>query len=152
MASPDQRVASRVQKPATGQKGYGACSGRLDNLECKETQEPVPAELAMLRKAQEFFQTCDVEGKGFIARRDMQVRGAASGPAHLECQTAWASLSQARTCPTGGDVFNRKDARKSALERVISPSSTGSQISWVPSFSGLYLLSYLEGGYFPSLT
>lgn len=32
----------------------------------------VLAEVAMLRKAQEFFQTCDAEGKGFIARRDMQ--------------------------------------------------------------------------------
>lgn len=32
----------------------------------------VLAEVDMLRKAQEFFQTCDAEGKGFIARRDMQ--------------------------------------------------------------------------------
>ncbi|XP_028910185.1 EF-hand calcium-binding domain-containing protein 4B isoform X2 [Ornithorhynchus anatinus] len=31
-----------------------------------------PAQRAMLTKAQEFFQTCDPEGKGFIARRDMQ--------------------------------------------------------------------------------
>ncbi|KAK1340818.1 hypothetical protein QTO34_017212 [Cnephaeus nilssonii] len=37
-----------------------------------ETQEMALAEVAMLRKAQEFFQTCDAEGKGFIARRDMQ--------------------------------------------------------------------------------
>ncbi|XP_019516497.1 PREDICTED: EF-hand calcium-binding domain-containing protein 4B [Hipposideros armiger] len=72
MATPDQRVPSRVQNPATGQTECGARPGRLDNLECKETQELAPAELAMLRKAHEFFQTCDVEGKGFIARRDMQ--------------------------------------------------------------------------------
>lgn len=32
----------------------------------------VLTEVAMLRKAQEFFQICDAEGKGFIARRDMQ--------------------------------------------------------------------------------
>lgn len=145
MATPDQRVPSRVQNPATGQTGCGAPPGRLDNLECKETQELAPAELAMLRKAHEFFQTCDVEGKGFIARRDMQVRGTQAGPAHLECQMAWASLSQVRTCATGGDVFNRKDAIKSVLERGISPSSTGSQISWVLSCSGLYLLSYSGG-------
>ncbi|XP_045686497.1 EF-hand calcium-binding domain-containing protein 4B isoform X1 [Phyllostomus hastatus] len=72
MATPDQRVVSRPQRPAQGLKGSGAFLGPLDNLECKESQEPVQAELAMLRKAQEFFQTCDTEGKGFIARRDMQ--------------------------------------------------------------------------------
>ncbi|XP_032974448.1 EF-hand calcium-binding domain-containing protein 4B isoform X2 [Rhinolophus ferrumequinum] len=72
MATPDQSVVSRAQKPAQGPKGCGARLGPLDNLESKETQELVPAELDMLRKAQEFFQTCDVEGKGFIARRDMQ--------------------------------------------------------------------------------
>lgn len=72
MATPDQSVVSRAQKPAQGPKGCGARLGPLDTLESKETQELVPAELDMLRKAQEFFQTCDVEGKGFIARRDMQ--------------------------------------------------------------------------------
>lgn len=72
MATPDQSVVSRAQKPAQGPKGCGARLGPLDNLENKETQELVPAELDMLRKAREFFQTCDVEGKGFIARRDMQ--------------------------------------------------------------------------------
>lgn len=72
MATPDQSVVSRAQKPAQGPKGCGAHLGPLDTLESKETQELVPAELDMLRKAQEFFQTCDVEGKGFIARRDMQ--------------------------------------------------------------------------------
>lgn len=72
MATPDQKVVSRPQKPARGPKGNGACLGPLDSLECMETQEMVLAEVAMLRKAQEFFQTCDAEGKGFIARRDMQ--------------------------------------------------------------------------------
>lgn len=75
MATPDQRVVSGPQRP----KGSEACLGPLDNLECKETQELVPAEVVMLRKAQDFFQTCDAEGKGFIARRDMQVRGAQLG-------------------------------------------------------------------------
>lgn len=89
MATPDRSVVSRAQKPTQGPKGCGARLGSLDNLESKETQELVPAELDMLRKAQEFFQTCDVEDKGFIARRDMQVQGAPAGPAHLECQTAW---------------------------------------------------------------
>ncbi|XP_066113807.1 EF-hand calcium-binding domain-containing protein 4B [Saccopteryx bilineata] len=72
MATPDQRGVSRPQRPARGLKESGACQGPLDNAEGKESQELGPAELAMLRKAQEFFQTCDVEGKGFIARRDMQ--------------------------------------------------------------------------------
>lgn len=75
MATPDRRMVSRPQRPGKGPKESGACLSPLDNLECKETQELVPVELAMLSKAQEFFQTCDTEGKGFIARRDMQVRG-----------------------------------------------------------------------------
>ncbi|KAM7116587.1 EF-hand calcium-binding domain-containing protein 4B isoform 1-T5 [Molossus nigricans] len=68
MATPDQRVVSRAQRP----KGSEGRRGPLDSLECKETQEPELAEAAMRTKAQEFFQTCDTEGKGFIARRDMQ--------------------------------------------------------------------------------
>ncbi|XP_054433923.1 EF-hand calcium-binding domain-containing protein 4B isoform X2 [Pteronotus mesoamericanus] len=72
MDTPDQRVVSKPQRPAQALKGSGACLGPLDNLEFKESQELVQAELAMLKKAQEFFQTCDTEGKGFIARRDMQ--------------------------------------------------------------------------------
>lgn len=72
MATPDRRAVSRPQRPSPRPKGSGARLSLLDNLECKETQEPAPAELAVLRKAQEFFQACDAEGKGFIARRDMQ--------------------------------------------------------------------------------
>ncbi|KAG8509136.1 EF-hand calcium-binding domain-containing protein 4B [Galemys pyrenaicus] len=52
--------------------GSGPCAGPQGSMERKETQALAPAELAMLRKAQEFFHTCDTEGKGFIARRDMQ--------------------------------------------------------------------------------
>uniref|UniRef100_A0A8C0PTG0 Calcium release activated channel regulator 2A n=1 Tax=Canis lupus familiaris TaxID=9615 RepID=A0A8C0PTG0_CANLF len=67
MATLDRRVVSRPQRSGQGPKESGACMGPQDNLECKETQE-----LSMLSKAQEFFQTCDTEGKGFIARKDMQ--------------------------------------------------------------------------------
>ena len=123
MATPDQRVVSRPQRPAQRLKGSGACLGPLDNLECKESQKLVQAELAMLRKAQEFFQTCDTEGKGFIARRDMQVRGAPA--VYLECQIAWVSLPQVSTCPIGGNVFNRRDAISSALEGGVSSNSPG---------------------------
>lgn len=61
MATPDRRVVPRPQRPGQGPKESGDCLG--------------PLELAMRNKAREFFQTCDTEGKGFIARRDMQVRG-----------------------------------------------------------------------------
>ncbi|XP_046519653.1 EF-hand calcium-binding domain-containing protein 4B isoform X1 [Equus quagga] len=72
MATPERRAVSRLQRPGRGPKGSRACLGSLDDLECKDTQELAPGELAMLRKAQEFFQTCDAGGKGFIARSDMQ--------------------------------------------------------------------------------
>ncbi|XP_029810113.1 EF-hand calcium-binding domain-containing protein 4B isoform X5 [Suricata suricatta] len=72
MATPDRRVVSRPRRAGQGPKERGAHLGPLDNLEHKETQKLAPGELAMLSKAQEFFQTCDTEGKGFIARRDMQ--------------------------------------------------------------------------------
>lgn len=61
MATPDRRVVSRPPRPGQGAKESGACLG--------------PVEVALQSKAWEFFQTCDTEGKGFIARRDMQVRG-----------------------------------------------------------------------------
>ncbi|XP_062936193.1 EF-hand calcium-binding domain-containing protein 4B [Cynocephalus volans] len=72
MATHDGRVSSGSQRPCQGPKGSRACLGSLDSLEWKEIQEQTPGHLAMLRKAQEFFQTCDAEGKGFIARRDLQ--------------------------------------------------------------------------------
>ncbi|XP_008570239.1 PREDICTED: EF-hand calcium-binding domain-containing protein 4B [Galeopterus variegatus] len=72
MATHDGRVSSGSQRPCQGPKGSRACLGSLDSLEWKEIQEQAPGQLAMLRKAQEFFQTCDAEGKGFIARRDLQ--------------------------------------------------------------------------------
>nr|XP_051706178.1 EF-hand calcium-binding domain-containing protein 4B isoform X2 [Oryctolagus cuniculus] len=72
MAAANGKMVSRPQSPGQGPKGNEACVDPPDNLEQKETLEQVPGQLAMLRKAQEFFQTCDAEGKGFIARRDMQ--------------------------------------------------------------------------------
>nr|XP_058936678.1 EF-hand calcium-binding domain-containing protein 4B isoform X2 [Kogia breviceps] len=72
MATPDRGVVSRPRGPGWGHHGSGACPGPLDDEPCEGAQELAPAQLTMLRKAQEFFQTCDAEGKGFIARRDMQ--------------------------------------------------------------------------------
>ena len=86
MATIDGRMVSRPQGSGRGHQGRRACLGSLDDLPCEGTQELAPARLAMLRRAQEFFQTCDTEGKGFIARADMQVRGPWAGPAHRECQ------------------------------------------------------------------
>ncbi|XP_042103569.1 EF-hand calcium-binding domain-containing protein 4B isoform X2 [Ovis aries] len=72
MATIDGRMVSRPQGSSQGHQGSRACLGSLDDLPCEGTQELAPARLAMLRRAQEFFQTCDTEGKGFIARADMQ--------------------------------------------------------------------------------
>ncbi|XP_055250403.1 EF-hand calcium-binding domain-containing protein 4B isoform X1 [Moschus berezovskii] len=72
MATIDGRMVSRPQGSGQGRQGSGACLGSLDDLPCEGTQELAPTQLAMLRRAQEFFQTCDTEGKGFIARADMQ--------------------------------------------------------------------------------
>ncbi|XP_040137032.1 EF-hand calcium-binding domain-containing protein 4B isoform X3 [Ictidomys tridecemlineatus] len=72
MATPGERVVRRPQGLGGEPDGSGACLSPQDHLECRETQEQAPGQLAMLRKSQEFFQTCDAEGKGFIARRDLQ--------------------------------------------------------------------------------
>lgn len=65
-------MVSGTQSCDQGQKRGRTFSEPPENLESKNTEEQVPEELAVRRKAQEFFQTCDVEGKGFIARTDMQ--------------------------------------------------------------------------------
>ncbi|KAB0348628.1 hypothetical protein FD754_013485 [Muntiacus muntjak] len=72
MATIDGRMVSRRRGSGWGRQGSGACLGSLDDLPCEGPQELAPTQLAMLRRAQEFFQTCDTEGKGFIARADMQ--------------------------------------------------------------------------------
>ncbi|XP_006069075.1 EF-hand calcium-binding domain-containing protein 4B isoform X5 [Bubalus bubalis] len=72
MATIDGRMVSRPRGSGQGRQGSRACLGSLDDLPCEGTQELAATQLAMLRRAQEFFQTCDTEGKGFIARADMQ--------------------------------------------------------------------------------
>ncbi|XP_075756704.1 EF-hand calcium-binding domain-containing protein 4B isoform X2 [Pelodiscus sinensis] len=53
-------------------KGDRASPGPPGNTEWSRTQRDSGQQLAMLGKTHEFFQICDVEGKGFIARQDMQ--------------------------------------------------------------------------------
>ncbi|XP_020039041.2 EF-hand calcium-binding domain-containing protein 4B isoform X2 [Castor canadensis] len=72
MAAPDRRVVSSPQSPGQGLQRNTAPLGPLDDQEREEAEERKSGQRAMLRKAQEFFQTCDTEGKGFIARRDLQ--------------------------------------------------------------------------------
>lgn len=143
MATPDQKVVSRPQRPARGPKGNGACLGPLDSLECMETQEMVLAEVDMLRKAQEFFQTCDAEGKGFIARRDMQVRGARLGLSTWKAKWPGSSCLKLQLAPLEAPSLTEK--RPSTL-----PWEEASvQALRVPLFFWS-LLAVILGGYFPS--
>ncbi|CAM4462049.1 unnamed protein product [Caretta caretta] len=63
-----------VTRPVTTDRIKGDCAspGPLGDTEWSRTEQDLGQQLAMLGKAHEFFQICDVEGKGFIARRDMQ--------------------------------------------------------------------------------
>lgn len=70
MATPSGREDSSSQIPGHGNQRGGACAERLDHPERLAAE--VPDQNVMWKKAQEFFQTCDSEGKGFIARTDMQ--------------------------------------------------------------------------------
>ncbi|EGV98495.1 EF-hand calcium-binding domain-containing protein 4B [Cricetulus griseus] len=72
MATPKGREDSSSEIPGHGWQESGACMEWLDHPERLEMEEQVPDQSVMWRKAQEFFQTCDSEGKGFIARTDMQ--------------------------------------------------------------------------------
>lgn len=74
MATPEGRGNSSSQMSGHGWQERGACLEQMDRPERLEVEEQMPAQSVMRRKAQEFFQTCDSEGKGFIARTDMQVR------------------------------------------------------------------------------
>nr|XP_004610661.1 unnamed protein product [Sorex araneus] len=89
MATPEGTVASAAERCGRGQKGSRARPELPDNPELK-----APEVLAMLKKAQEFFQTCDAESKGFIARMDMQ-------RLHQELPLSLAELE---------DVFDALDA------------------------------------------
>ncbi|KFO20225.1 EF-hand calcium-binding domain-containing protein 4B [Fukomys damarensis] len=62
MASPDRRECSRPRSAGQDPRQSRGCPA----------QEQAAGQPAVLEKAQEFFQTCDPEGKGFIARTDMQ--------------------------------------------------------------------------------
>lgn len=76
MATPSGREDSSSQTPGPGKQGSGAWVELLDHPERLEAEVPDHVEESVMwKKAQEFFQTCDSEGKGFIARTDMQVRG-----------------------------------------------------------------------------
>ncbi|EDM01804.1 similar to hypothetical protein MGC4266 (predicted) [Rattus norvegicus] len=70
MATPSGREDSSSQAPCHGEQGSEACVEELDHPERLEAE--VPDQSVMWKKAQEFFQTCDSEGKGFIARTDLQ--------------------------------------------------------------------------------
>ncbi|KAK7805027.1 hypothetical protein U0070_021709 [Myodes glareolus] len=72
MATPEGRGNSSSQMSGHGWQEHGACLEQMDHPERLEVEEQMPAQSVMRRKAQEFFQTCDSEGKGFIARTDMQ--------------------------------------------------------------------------------
>ncbi|OBS80873.1 hypothetical protein A6R68_20929, partial [Neotoma lepida] len=72
MATPTERGDSSSQIPGHGWQESGTYVEQLDHPERLEVGEQVPSQSVMWRKAQEFFQTCDSEGKGFIARTDMQ--------------------------------------------------------------------------------
>lgn len=70
MATPSGREDSSSRAPCHGGQGSEACVEELDHPERLEAE--VPDQSVMWKKAQEFFQTCDSEGKGFIARTDLQ--------------------------------------------------------------------------------
>ncbi|CAH7421613.1 EF-hand calcium-binding domain-containing protein 4B isoform X1 [Phodopus roborovskii] len=72
MATLKRREDSSSEIPGHVCRESGACTEWLDHPERLEVEEQVPDQSVMWRKAQEFFQTCDSEGKGFIARSDMQ--------------------------------------------------------------------------------
>lgn len=74
MATPEGRENSSSQMSGHGWQERVARLEQMDRPERLEVEEQMPAQSVMRRKAQEFFQTCDSEGKGFIARTDMQVR------------------------------------------------------------------------------
>ncbi|KAL1790146.1 EF-hand calcium-binding domain-containing protein 4B isoform X1 [Sigmodon hispidus] len=74
MATSKGRGSFSSQIAGHGWQEHGARREQLqlEHSDRMEAEEQVPDQSVMWRKAQEFFQTCDPEGKGFIARTDMQ--------------------------------------------------------------------------------
>uniref|UniRef100_G3VSC9 Calcium release activated channel regulator 2A n=1 Tax=Sarcophilus harrisii TaxID=9305 RepID=G3VSC9_SARHA len=72
MATPKKRAVRGSRKATLALQGNETNPNFLDDAQWSGTRGQDPGHLDMLKKAQEFFQTCDTEGKGFIARKDMQ--------------------------------------------------------------------------------
>lgn len=58
---------------------FNTCGSKVDRASHRRGEDrqgtPIDSDCsAVLEKTKEFFQICDIEGKGFITRRDMQVR------------------------------------------------------------------------------
>jgi len=58
---------------------FNTCGSKVDRASHRrgEDRKGTPSDSdcsAVLEKTKEFFQICDIESKGFITRRDMQVR------------------------------------------------------------------------------
>ncbi|XP_078012060.1 EF-hand calcium-binding domain-containing protein 4B isoform X3 [Phascolarctos cinereus] len=72
MAVPEKRAVRESRKARLSLKGNEANPKFPKDAQWSETRGQDPGQLDMLKKAQEFFQTCDTEGKGFITKKDMQ--------------------------------------------------------------------------------
>ncbi|XP_027712233.1 EF-hand calcium-binding domain-containing protein 4B isoform X2 [Vombatus ursinus] len=72
MAAPEKRAVRESRKARLSLKGNEANPKFPKDAQWSGTRGQDPGQLDMLKKAQEFFQTCDTEGKGFIAKKDMQ--------------------------------------------------------------------------------
>ncbi|XP_043823911.1 EF-hand calcium-binding domain-containing protein 4B [Dromiciops gliroides] len=72
MAAPEKREVRGSGKARLTLKGNGANPKLPEDVQGSGTRGQDPSQLDMLKKVQEFFQNCDTEGKGFIARKDIQ--------------------------------------------------------------------------------
>ncbi|XP_074050736.1 EF-hand calcium-binding domain-containing protein 4B isoform X3 [Macrotis lagotis] len=72
METPEKRPVQGSGKARRALKRNETNSKFPEDAQWSGTRGQDPVQLDMLKKAQEFFQTCDREGKGFIVRKDMQ--------------------------------------------------------------------------------
>ncbi|XP_074125343.1 EF-hand calcium-binding domain-containing protein 4B [Sminthopsis crassicaudata] len=72
MTTPKKRAVRGSGKATLALQGNETNPNFLEDAQWSGTRGQDPGQLDMLKKAKEFFQTCDREGKGFIARKDMQ--------------------------------------------------------------------------------